>query len=105
MPLTSLEVAPDGHAEIIFSFGGPCSVATPTGWQLLPSSFLVGLLRQLVHSQKNQLRMKSPHQLPPEILVAGASIAGLTAAYWLTQAGYRVTVVELAAAPVGAGPP
>ena len=34
-----------------------------------------------------------------EVLIAGASIAGLTLAYWLAQAGYRVTVVELAAQP------
>ncbi|HTQ15882.1 FAD-binding protein [Mycobacterium sp.] len=29
-----------------------------------------------------------------EVLVSGASIAGMTAAYWLTQYGYSVTVVE-----------
>lgn len=34
-----------------------------------------------------------------EVLIAGASIAGLTLAYWLAKAGYRVTVVELAAQP------
>ena len=33
-----------------------------------------------------------------EVLVAGASIAGLVTAYWLRQAGYRVTVVERAPA-------
>lgn len=32
-----------------------------------------------------------------EILISGAGIAGLTAAYWLTKAGYRVTIVERAA--------
>ncbi|NML66736.1 FAD-binding monooxygenase [Hymenobacter sp. RP-2-7] len=32
-------------------------------------------------------------------LVSGASIAGLATAYWLSELGYRVTVVELAAAP------
>ena len=45
---TSFEVAPDGYAEIIFYFGGPCSIATPGGWQQLPSPFLVGLLQQPV---------------------------------------------------------
>jgi 2-polyprenyl-6-methoxyphenol hydroxylase-like FAD-dependent oxidoreductase len=29
-----------------------------------------------------------------EVLVSGASVAGMTAAYWLTQHGYSVTVVE-----------
>ena len=42
----TLEVVPDGYAEIIFYFGSPCSIATPTGWQQLPSPFLVGLLNQ-----------------------------------------------------------
>jgi len=40
----SFEVVPDGYAEIIFYFGSACSIATPGGWQLLPSPFLVGLL-------------------------------------------------------------
>src|ERR1700712_120758 len=30
------------------------------------------------------------------VLVSGASIAGLTAAYWLNQSGYKVTIVEIA---------
>jgi 2-polyprenyl-6-methoxyphenol hydroxylase-like FAD-dependent oxidoreductase len=34
-----------------------------------------------------------------KVLVSGASIAGLSTAYWLTQLGYHVTVVELAAQP------
>ena len=42
----SFEVTPDGFAEIIFTFGSPCSIATPDGWQPLPSPFLVGLLNQ-----------------------------------------------------------
>jgi 2-polyprenyl-6-methoxyphenol hydroxylase-like FAD-dependent oxidoreductase len=33
------------------------------------------------------------------VLVSGASIAGLSTAYWLTQLGYHVTVVELASGP------
>lgn len=33
------------------------------------------------------------------VLISGASIAGLTAAWWLRHIGYQVTVVELAAAP------
>jgi 2-polyprenyl-6-methoxyphenol hydroxylase-like FAD-dependent oxidoreductase len=33
------------------------------------------------------------------VLVSGASIAGLSTAYWLTSLGYHVTVVELAAQP------
>jgi AraC-like DNA-binding protein len=42
----TLEVAPDGYAEIIFYFGATCHLSTPTGWQALPSPFLVGLLQQ-----------------------------------------------------------
>lgn len=34
-----------------------------------------------------------------KVLISGASIAGLSAAWWLNSIGYRVTVVELAAAP------
>ncbi len=33
------------------------------------------------------------------VLISGASIAGLTAAWWLRHIGYQVTVVELASAP------
>jgi len=33
------------------------------------------------------------------VLVSGASIAGISTAWWLNKLGYRVTVVELAAAP------
>lgn len=33
------------------------------------------------------------------VLVSGASIAGLSTAWWLNKIGYRVTVVELAEAP------
>lgn len=40
------EIIPDGYAEIIFYVGSPCHVATPEGWQPLPSPFLVGLLNQ-----------------------------------------------------------
>ncbi len=41
--------------------------------------------------------MKSAHG--KKVLVSGASIAGLSTAYWLTTPGYHVTVVELAAHP------
>jgi AraC-like DNA-binding protein len=44
----SLEIVPDGYAEIIFCFGSTCSLATPQGWQPLSSPFLVGLLQQPV---------------------------------------------------------
>lgn len=33
------------------------------------------------------------------VLISGASIAGLSTAYWLSKLGYEVTVVELAAQP------
>jgi 2-polyprenyl-6-methoxyphenol hydroxylase-like FAD-dependent oxidoreductase len=38
-----------------------------------------------------------------EVLVSGASIAGLATAHWLAQAGHRVTVIELAGAPRSGG--
>jgi AraC-like DNA-binding protein len=41
---SNFEVMPDGYAEIIFHFGGPCSVADHP----LPSPFLMGLLNQPV---------------------------------------------------------
>lgn len=34
-----------------------------------------------------------------EVLISGASIAGLSAAWWMNQLGYRVTVVEMAPEP------
>jgi 2-polyprenyl-6-methoxyphenol hydroxylase-like FAD-dependent oxidoreductase len=37
--------------------------------------------------------------LGKNVLISGASIAGLATAYWLSNLGYRVTVVELAAQP------
>ena len=37
------------------------------------------------------------------VLISGASIAGLSAAWWMNKLGYKVTVVELANAPRTAG--
>jgi len=45
----SLEVTPDGCAELIFYFGSTCSLATDNGLQPLASPFLVGLLQQPIH--------------------------------------------------------
>jgi AraC-like DNA-binding protein len=42
----SFDVPPDGYAEIIFHVGRGCHLATPAGWQPLPSPFLMGLLQQ-----------------------------------------------------------
>ena len=46
------EVVPDGHAEIIFHFGSPCSISANGNLQTLPSPFMMGLLNQpvLLHS-------------------------------------------------------
>jgi 2-polyprenyl-6-methoxyphenol hydroxylase-like FAD-dependent oxidoreductase len=38
-----------------------------------------------------------------EVLVSGASIAGLSTAYWLNKLGYKVTIVEIAPEPRTAG--
>lgn len=39
------------------------------------------------------------------VLISGASIAGLTMAYWMNRYGYRVTVVEIGPAPRLGGSP
>jgi len=39
------------------------------------------------------------------VLISGASIAGLTMAYWLNQYGYEVTLVETSLAPRMGGTP
>ncbi len=45
---SGFEVIPDGYAEIIFHFGGGCSVASNGKLQPLPSPFMMGLLNQPV---------------------------------------------------------
>ncbi|PZR15520.1 MAG: hypothetical protein DI536_08710 [Archangium gephyra] len=40
--------------------------------------------------------MTTPNASSPRILVSGASISGLTVAYWLARYGFEVTVVERA---------
>lgn len=45
---SSFEVVPDGYAEIIFHFGGGCSIANNEGLRPLPSPFMMGLLNQPV---------------------------------------------------------
>jgi AraC-like DNA-binding protein len=42
----SFEVVPDGYAEIIFHFGGDCSILQNGILQPLPSPFMMGLLNQ-----------------------------------------------------------
>ena len=55
---SSFEVVPDGYAEIIFHFGGDCSISYNGGLQLLPSPFMMGLLNQPVHFYtKNRLEI------------------------------------------------
>jgi AraC-like DNA-binding protein len=43
---SSFEVQPDGYAEIIFHFGGGCSIIDDGELQPLPSPFMMGLLNQ-----------------------------------------------------------
>ena len=45
---SGFEVLPDGYAEIVFHFGGACSIARDGSQQELPSPFLMGLLNQPV---------------------------------------------------------
>jgi AraC-like DNA-binding protein len=41
-----MQVLPDGYVEIIFLFGGGCSVLRDAVWQRLPPVFMMGLLDQ-----------------------------------------------------------
>jgi AraC-like DNA-binding protein len=51
-------VQPDGYAEIIFHFGGNCSIACNGSLQPLPSPFMMGLLNQpVVFYTKNRLEI------------------------------------------------
>lgn len=55
---SDFEVIPDGSAEIIFHFGGSCSIANNGELQPLPSPFLVGLLNQpAIFYMKNRLEI------------------------------------------------
>jgi AraC-like DNA-binding protein len=55
---SSLEVLPDGYAEIIFHFGSACSISYNGSLEPLPSPFMVGLLNQPVHFySKNHLEI------------------------------------------------
>lgn len=52
------EVLPDGYAEIIFHFGGACSISYPGVLQPLPSPFMMGLLNQpVLLNAKNRLEV------------------------------------------------
>ena len=39
------------------------------------------------------------------VLISGASIAGLSTAYWMNQSGYKVTIIEIANRPRSGGTP
>jgi AraC-like DNA-binding protein len=55
---SSFEVQPDGYAEIIFHFGGGCSISYNGGLQPLPSPFMMGLLNQpVIFHTKNRLEI------------------------------------------------
>ncbi len=55
---TVFEVLPDGHAEIIFHFGSGCRLLVDGQPQLLPSPFIVGLLKQPIYFEaKDRLRV------------------------------------------------
>jgi len=44
--VSDIQVLPDGYVEIIFIFGGACSVLHEGAWQHLRSPFMMGLLDQ-----------------------------------------------------------
>jgi AraC-like DNA-binding protein len=55
---SSFEVVPDGYAEIIFHFGGGCSISQDGGLQPLPSPFIMGLLdKPVLFYTKNRLEI------------------------------------------------
>lgn len=55
---SGFEVVPDGYAEIIFHFGGPCSISHNGSLQPLPSPFMMGLLNQpVLFYSKNRLEI------------------------------------------------
>lgn len=55
---SGFEVVPDGSAEIIFHFGGSCSIVNNGELQPLPSPFMVGLLNQpAIFYMKNRLEI------------------------------------------------
>ncbi|PSL44670.1 AraC-like DNA-binding protein [Chitinophaga niastensis] len=55
---SSFEVLPDGYAEIIFHFGGACSISYNGGLQPLPSPFMMELLNQpVIFHTKNCLEI------------------------------------------------
>lgn len=55
---TSFEVMPDGYAEIIFHFGGGCSISHNGALQPLPSPFMMGLQNKpVVFYTKNRLEI------------------------------------------------
>ena len=55
---SGFEVLPDGYAEIIFHFGGGCSISYNGGLQPLPSPFMMGLLNQpVIVYAKNRLEI------------------------------------------------
>lgn len=57
-PAPDFEVLPDGYAEIIFHFGGPCCIFRNGGLQPLPSPFMMGLLNQpVVFYAENRLEI------------------------------------------------
>jgi 2-polyprenyl-6-methoxyphenol hydroxylase-like FAD-dependent oxidoreductase len=51
----------------------------------------------------NSTRIKMESLKNKKVLVSGASIAGLSTAYWMHKLGYQVTVVEMANQPRTAG--
>lgn len=55
---SNFEVIPDGYAEIIFHFGGECSLSYDGELQPLPSPFIMGLLNQpVIFQMKNRLEI------------------------------------------------
>lgn len=49
------------------------------------------------------MELTNTKNIEPTILVSGASIAGLSTAFWMNKLGYKVTVVEIANGPRSAG--
>lgn len=62
---TSFEVIPDCYAEIIFHFGGDCSISIEGTLKPLPSPFIIGLLNQpITFYSKNRFEIISIRCFP-----------------------------------------
>lgn len=77
---SSIEILPDGYAEIIFLFGSACRLFYKAAWQPLSSPFVMGLLNKPVRLQtENRLEIIAIRCFPWTVF----DLLGLPATAWL----------------------